>query len=583
MLVDCCPVVGFSSTFWRLGSRQQRKEHFFSEHVESGHAAQSVRGALVSSGVAYFLYEVFAAKFLEVIGGLAWAVRYLTGLEYAGDLCGEFRGRKAFRLGGKDNGRSHDGAHPGIVNINAGHAGSADLSGQRQLFPDASVNEGGVHTVQDTDEALEHCAQCRYNLRETVYDFATTEAFGVVDNTFDSEDSLAFAVYLQGDWSKVDLEHREIPDRPLDQDLKSLVCHSAFARTFLASQNGPDGSYVKRGACAVDEGLKDLVHLAPSPEEEVAAVFPLIDRIGIVKSTTVAVFGGQGKTQACRINPTLADLGQAPYSAWGAHGICDTGKGCGVGNLSETVALLGKSDPFAGRLTCHILMAIEHDLCAEGRMRAQLDRDMSPLWVDDVERILVDVRVRFDRLDVRLSITATAYFSNGRRGSSHQYAEYSFEVRVGWEQVFGKLMFALAALAVNQGNTLFLRVLVDPATKASREPHEMGIIQFVVIAQEPAPPRTESSARPGQSEIGVQDDTIYTVVHVIKQITVGFAEFICHGRHVSPPNSHKTMGRGDHISTIRAHPRNTYAAAKNTMARAAPKAPLLPGEVPDEA
>ena len=137
--------------------------------------------------------------------------------------------------------------------------------------------------MQDTDEAFEHFTQCRYNLRKTVYDLAATEAFGVVDNAFDSEDPLAFAVYLQGDWSKVDLEHREIPDRPLDQDLKSLVCHSPFARTFFLTQDGLDGSYVKRSACAVNEGLKDLVHLAPSPKKEVAAVFPLIDRIGIVK------------------------------------------------------------------------------------------------------------------------------------------------------------------------------------------------------------------------------------------------------------------------------------------------------------
>ena len=581
MLIECCPVLGSAPASWRVSSREQRKEQFFSKYVERGHGAQSVAGGLVSAGVADFFYEVFAAKFLEVVGGLAWAVRRLAALEYGGDLCGKFRGRKAFGLGGKDDERSHHGAHPGIVHINAGNAGRADLSGPRQLFPEASVDEAGVYTAQDSDKAFENLAQCRYDVWKTAYNLATTEAFGVVDNAFDSEDSLAFAVYLQGDGSKVDLEHRKIPDRPLDQDLKSLVSHSPFARTFLAPQNGLDASYVKRGACAVDEGLKDLVHLAPSPKKEVAAVFPLIDRIGIVKSTTLALLGGQGKTQACRINPTLADLDQAPYSTWGAHGICDTGKACGVGNLSETVALLGEFDPFLRGLTCYMLMAIEHDLCAEGRMGAQLDRDMPPLCVDDVERILVDVRVRFDRLNVRLSISATAYFSNGRRGSSHQYAEYSCEVRVGWQQVFGKLMFALTALAVNQGNTLFFSISVDPATKASREAHEMGIIQFVVIAQEPAPPRTESSARPGQSEIGVQDDTIYTVVDGIKQITIGLAELICHSRHVCPPDSHKAMGSADHISTIRVHPRNS--AVKSITARAAPKGPLLPGEVPDEA
>ena len=45
-----------------------------------------------------------------------------------------------------------------------------------------------------------------------------------------------------------------------------------------------------------------------------------------------------------RLNPTLADRLESPYSLLSRQGICDLGQARGFGDLSKTVALLGEAD-----------------------------------------------------------------------------------------------------------------------------------------------------------------------------------------------------------------------------------------------
>jgi hypothetical protein len=62
-----------------------------------------------------------------------------------------------------------------------------------------------------------------------------------------------------------------------------------------------------------------------------------------------------------------------------------------VGDRGEAVAVLAERYPRPVGLAGHPLMTVEQDLRAERREPGQLDRDMAPVRVLDVEGVMVDV------------------------------------------------------------------------------------------------------------------------------------------------------------------------------------------------
>ena len=76
-------------------------------------------------------------------------------------------------------------------------------------------------------------------------------------------------------------------------------------------------------------------------EDEIAAIFDLIDRVLVVKPAVLLFLQIQGKTKAGTVDPALADLAQPPYSPGIGQGVCDF----------RQVKLVDRSD--AVRLTSH--------------------------------------------------------------------------------------------------------------------------------------------------------------------------------------------------------------------------------------
>jgi hypothetical protein len=58
----------------------------------------------------------------------------------------------------------------------------------------------------------------------------------------------------------------------------------------------------------------------------------------------------------------------------------------------EAVALLAKAEVTLAGLAGDVLVAVEDDLRAKRRVTGHLDGDVAPLWVEDVERVVIDVR-----------------------------------------------------------------------------------------------------------------------------------------------------------------------------------------------
>jgi hypothetical protein len=51
-------------------------------------------------------------------------------------------------------------------------------------------------------------------------------------------------------------------------------------------------------------------------------------------------------------------------------------------------------------LTGHVLMTVQHDFCPERWMSTHLDGDVSPVGIEDMKMIVVDVGSRFLASDV---------------------------------------------------------------------------------------------------------------------------------------------------------------------------------------
>src|SRR6266480_2821491 len=74
-------------------------------------------------------------------------------------------------------------------------------------------------------------------------------------------------------------------------------------------------------------------------------VLGLVNRVGVAEAAEVLLGGVQGKAQAGRVDPAVADLAQPPCSRRLRQGICDLSQALRIRDSSKAVVLLGESDP----------------------------------------------------------------------------------------------------------------------------------------------------------------------------------------------------------------------------------------------
>src|ERR1700739_2696434 len=104
-------------------------------------------------------------------------------------------------------------------------------------------------------------------------------------NDLDAKYAFAFTIDLESQAAAVQLEDRQIIGRSLDRDFPfggALLARAIF-RTMLAAEDRPDGLQVQQHAAAVNQGLKDLLHVAANLKNQVAAVLDLVVRVLIAK------------------------------------------------------------------------------------------------------------------------------------------------------------------------------------------------------------------------------------------------------------------------------------------------------------
>jgi hypothetical protein len=84
----------------------------------------------------------------------------------------------------------------------------------------------------------------------------------------------------------------------------------------------------------------------------------------------------------------------------------------------------------------------------------------------------------------------------------------------------------LSSSTVNQRNALLCSIGADSPTKATREPHQMGIVKILITTPQPTPPGSESSGGLRHNEIGIQYNPINTIVGSGKIRFIGLRKFI---------------------------------------------------------
>src|SRR5208282_628903 len=383
----------------------------------------------------------------------------------------------------------------------------------RQMIQRAVVDPCHVHGVQDLEEPVQDGDQPGDDLREPVQLSATAQVYRVVSNHLDPQDALAFGIDLEGQPSAMDFEDRQIILRSLDHDLESnrflLVVAPA---TLLDTKDRFDGADVQGRSRSVDQPLEDLVHNAAVGEHQVAAILGLIDRVSIAKTGPLLFVQIQGKAQARTVDPTLADLFQAPYRVVRTQGVCDLSQACGVGGLGEAVPLLGEADLLLAGSSRHIFVAVQHDLGGEGRMAAELDGQPAPLRIKNMKGIMIHVRLRLLAADVDSPLAEAPNVPDRKGGTADDNAEDPELVAIGGQVLLGDVVLSFATVAVDHWYVILVGPGAKASTEAPRHAHEMRIIEILVRAIEQPPPRAKPTRRLSEEKVSVQDDTINAVV-----------------------------------------------------------------------
>jgi len=570
MDVNWALICGSLLGFTLLSPCQQRDKNLFAQNEEASHGFKPLWGSFVELGVFDPTHQLFAPKLLEIIRGVT---RLIIGYGTAEDffnLCPKVRCREASRFVRESDDSFHHRLHARPIDIDPPYPSRPNLrrKGPGLQFP--VIDERNIHATQDIKESFQDGLERCNDLGKPVDSSSTAQLLGVVSNRLNSKNAFAFAIDLEGQLSKMDLKDRQIIDRSLDHDLESgrmLLAMVAKGTTRIA-KDGLDGLYIQRGSRSINDAVKNLIQSSPTRKEKVTAILALINRIGVMKATVLLFRKIQSETQAGRVNPTLTHSDQAPYRARSSHGICDSGQAWSVGDLSKTVAFFGKRKLGLLGLTGHVFMPVEHNLSRERRMRTEFDGQVPPLWIEDMERIMIDVRIGGFRPDVDGATVEAVYMENRGRSKPSDDTEHPPEGGVLGEMLLGQFMLVFSGLTMDQRDSLLLGIGVNPSTKSTGKPHEMGVVQGFIRSRQLTPPSPKTTRGLSQTEISIEYDAIYTIICTIEIFLIIAAKLVGH-HHLSFPL------RQSWVKTIKYKP----WAIKST----APKGPPPPGEVPEEA
>ena len=96
-------------------------------------------------------------------------------------------------------------------------------------------------------------------------------------------------------------------------------------------------------------------------------------------------------------------------------------------------------------------------------------------------------------------------------------------------------MLAFTPFAMDQGNTVLSGKCVNAAAEPPSEPHQMRIVEVVVLSKEIAPPTSETAAGLSHVKISVQHNTVHTIISIVNIASIQMLKLV--RGHARPPLS----------------------------------------------
>ncbi len=234
------------------------------------------------------------------------------------------------------------------------------------------------------------------------------------------------------------------------------------------------------------------------------------------------------------VDPPVDDPAQSPCSRGMRQGVCDLGQAIGIGDRRETVPLLSEEYASPAGLAGDMLVTVQDHLRTERRVASHLDRQMTPIRVEDVERVVIDVGPAFGQvLDHGLG---TLHVPRRCRRPGDEHHEHPMTgLWVLGEVVLGDLMFAFPGLAVDHRHPVGFRPATHPTSETARHPDQMSVVQLgVAVAVQPSPPHPEPARAVTHREVRVEHDPIDTVIRPGQQVAIAGSQTISHPATIGP-------------------------------------------------
>ena len=109
-------------------------------------------------------------------------------------------------------------------------------------------------------------------------------------------------------------------------------------------------------------------------------------------------------------------------------------------------------------------------------MAADLNGEVAPLGIEDMERIVVDIGHRPFWFDVVVGTDVP----HRRLGPAHQNQKQALRDLGLCQVFFGQLMLTLPCLTMHKRNALGFRIPVKPTAKTARHAHEVCVVQSLL-------------------------------------------------------------------------------------------------------
>src|SRR5215510_5208075 len=202
-------------------SGQYRFDHLLAKDQQRRQRADAWSAHPVAPRFTDPLHKRLAPQLAQVITRFAIPIAHhrscLLRLHSLGQICGS----EALGLGCQCNDRLGHRAHPRLLQVHARRALRALHTRRGQGIQLLAVHKAQVCRRHHTQKCHHHHLQAFQHARQFLQPLPTTQLLDVVDDDLHPQHPIPFVIHFQGQLAEVQLEHRQVIHRAVDDFLQS--------------------------------------------------------------------------------------------------------------------------------------------------------------------------------------------------------------------------------------------------------------------------------------------------------------------------------------------------------------------------